>query len=412
MLFHCISSNSIFYVGYNVVPKKAKELSAKEVRDLSKPGLHAVGGVSGLLLQVTKTGARSWILRTVVGTKRRDIGLGGFPDVTLAIAREQAREMKAAIRQGIDPVEERKGNRSDLIAKQAKSVTFEALAAEYVAKKAKDFKTTKQVQKLTNQLKYYAFPFIGQLVVSDIERAHIEQMLRPIWETKNETANRVRQNVERILDLGGVKGLRSGDNPARWAGNLELSLTSRKKTNQVTHYAALPVVQINVFMAELRKQDWMGAKALEWIILTACRSCEVRGARWDEIDLAKQLWMIPAGRMKGGKTHTVPLNDAAMKLLESMGYTSEYIFPGSRGGMLADATISRVPKRIGYDVTAHGFRSTFKDWASEYSTYSDEVSELALAHVNSNATRAAYARSQLIDKRRQLMADWQQFIEQ
>jgi len=407
------------------VPKVVPELSSAEVRRLrhkaDKGGpakaLHAVGGVSGLLLQCapprndSEIGGRSWILRTTVGSKRRDFGLGGYPDVTLAVAREKARELKEAIKQGADPVIDKRARKSALIREQAKGVTFEALAAEYISKKSAEFKTVKQAQKLTNHLKNYAFPFLGRLVVADIERAHVVAAIEPIWETKNETASRVRLHIERILDLAAVKGLRSGDNPARWKGNLDLTFAARSKVAAVKHYAALPVEDMPGFMAKLRAHEGMAARALEFAILTAARSGEVRGATWDEIDLEARLWTIPAQRMKVGKAHRVPLSSAAVELLEALPRLSNHLFVGARGRPLQDAGISKAPKAIGYQVTAHGFRSTFKDWARRHTVYADEVTELALAHVNSDATRVAYARDELIDKRRRLMADWQAYCD-
>ena len=376
---------------------------------------HAVGGVSGLLLQCNPPiegqtiGSRSWILRTMVGNKRREFGLGPYPEVTLSAARAKAREMKADIRQGIDPIAHKKACKSALLREQARAVTFKEIAQEYVGKKGKEFKTAKQVQKLEGHLNRYAFPFIGEMMVADIERPHIEAMLKPIWETKTETATRVRQHVERILDLAGVKGLREGDNPARWKGNLELSLPARNKIAKTKHYAALPVADMPSFMGKLTAQESMGTKALQFIIYTAGRSAEVRGATWDEIDLEARLWRIPAERMKSGKAHTVPLSDPAIHLLESLPHQSDHLFINSHGNPLSDVTISNAPKRLGYNVTAHGFRSTFKDWARMFTSYPDEVSELALAHVNDDRTRAAYARDQLLDKRRLLMAEWSRY---
>ncbi|HET8903661.1 MAG TPA: integrase arm-type DNA-binding domain-containing protein [Saccharospirillum sp.] len=391
------------------MPRKAKELSAVEVKGLVNPGFFAVGGVSGLHLQVTATGARSWIIRTMVGAKRRDIGLGGFPDVPLAQARVKAREIKELISQGIDPVTERKVRRSALIADQAKAITFEILASEYVAKKAKEFKTTKQVQRLEHYLGSYAYPYIGKMVVGDIDRAHIVKMLEPIWDTKTETASRVRLNVERILDLGGVKGLRSGDNPARWKGNLEHSFAARDKIAKVQHYKALPVREMPIFWAKLKQQMGMGARALEFLVLTAARSGEIRGATWQEIDLERRVWTIPDNRMKAGKEHRIPLSDAAMGILRALPRESDVIFHNNKGRPLSDVMISKVPKTVGYQVTAHGFRSTFKDWCGDHTTFPDEISELALAHVNSDKTRVAYARSDAFEKRRRMMAEWADF---
>ncbi len=419
------------------MPKKAPELSDVAVRNLRHghikgdpkvapekrkhkvgdpcPAFHPVGGVAGLLLVCRppadgqEVGPRSWVLRVKIGDKRRDIGLGGYPDVTLSQARQKARTVKEKISQGIDPVAEKKALRSALAAEQAKLVTFSGVANEYIHKKSREFKTAKQVQKLVGQLEAYAFPHIGHMVVADIERAHIVRMLDPIWSTKTETASRVRLHVERILDLAGVKGLRTGDNPARWKGNLDLSFAKRDKVSKVEHYRSLPVADMPEFWQKIQVLDTMSAKALQFIILTAARSGEVRGATWDEVDLSTKLWTIPAERIKGGKKHVVPLPDAAVALLESLPRLSQYLFTGARGGQITDATISKAPKRIGYDVTAHGFRATFRTWTQEYTAYPEEVCELALAHVNSDATRAAYARGELVGKRRLLMADWAKF---
>lgn len=402
------------------MPKLVLELSDVQVRRLRHgvvggrdvKALHAVGGVAGLLLQCAppkpgnKIGGRSWILRTTVGAKRRDFGLGGYPDVTLSSARDKARAVKAMIGQGVDPIAEKQALKSAIIREQAKGVTFESLAAEYITKKARELKTAKQVQKLTNHLKSYAYPTLGRMFVADIERAHVVAVLQPIWETKNETASRVRTSIERILDLAAVKGLRTGDNPARWKGNLELSFAARQKVAKVKHYTALPVAELPEFMGKLTACKSIAARALEFAIYTAARSGEARGATWAEIDLEARLWTIPAERMKVGKAHRVPLNDAAIKLLEGLPKLGDNLFLGVQGRPLQDAVISKAPKLIGYNVTAHGFRSTFKDWCRTHTAFADEVSELALAHVNNDATRAAYARDELLDKRRLLMREW------
>lgn len=391
-----------------MVPKIACELSDAAVRRL-KVGRHTVGGVPGLMLRATATGARTWVLRTTVGGVRRDLGLGGYPGVTLAQARARAREILDAVWRGGDPVAERKARASALLAERAQLVTFEALAKEYVTKKASEFKTAKQRQKLENQIAYYALPVIGKLVVADITRAHLVAILAPIWENKNETASRVRLHVERILDLAGAKGLRTGDNPARWKGNLELSFPARAKVARVTNYAALPVADMPAFMVKLRATESMSARAVEFAILTAARSGEVRHAEWAEVDFDKATWTIPAERMKTGKRHTVPLTADALALLGSMPRLGRYLFTNARGGPLVDATLSKLPKALGYAVTLHGFRATFRTWAQEHTTTPEEVVELCLAHVNSDATRVAYARSELIDKRRVLMDRWAEF---
>lgn len=381
--------------------------------------LHAVGGVSGLLLQCrppanenSPIGARSWILRTMIGGKRTDIGLGGYPDVTLSMARAKAREIKAKVRDGIDPTAERKALRSAIAASRASTVTFRELAKEYIEKKSKEFKKSsaaKQRRKLEMHLESYAYPYLGNLVVGDIERANIVKMLEPIWETKTETASRLRMSVERILDLAGVKGLRSGDNPARWTGNLALSFPAKDKVAQVQHFAALPVGDLPEFMKKLRAANGVGARALEFLILTACRSSEVRKATRSEIDFDTNTWVIPADRMKMGREHRVPLTDSSIKVLNEMSDLSEYLFPNRNGDPVSDVMLGKVIKLLGYKVTSHGFRSTFKDWAIEHTEFADEISELALAHVNSDKTRAAYARSDAIEKRRKLMESWSRY---
>ncbi len=388
------------------MPRMVKRLTDMECRRFG-PGKYSVGDAPGLMLRVTPTGARSWVLRVVVAGKRRDMGLGAYPEVALAQARQRARDVRETIWRGIDPVTERKARHSALLAEQAQAVTFAEIAAEYVNKKAREFKTAKQRQKLENQIAYYAMPKIGRLVVNDITRAHVVAVLAPIWETKNETASRVRLHIERILDLAGAKGLRTGDNPARWKGNLELSFPARAKVAKTVHYAALPVTDMQAFITKLA--NTMPALALHFAILTAARSQEVRHAVWAEIDFEGALWTIPAERMKGGKVHRVPLSADALAVLAATPRLGKYIFTNARGSALADAAISKVPKEFGHNVTAHGFRATFRTWAQEFTSYPEEVVELCLAHVNSDATRAAYARSELIDKRRVVMDAWADF---
>jgi integrase len=412
------------------MPRLARELTDAEVRCLkwarvqsgSNKGaactkLHAVGGVGGLYLHcappvsANTTFARSWILKTPIGKDIPELGLGPYPEVTLSVARQKARELKEQIRQGIDPRVTRKALASALVAEQAKAVTFRTLAGRFVVKKGKEFKTAKQVQKLTSHLETYAYPILGNLLVSDIERAHIMKMLSPIWETKTETATRVRATVERILDMAGAEGLRTGDNPARWRGNLDLSLPLPGKVRKVRHLAAMPVDEVPPFMRELAAKESIGAMALRFAILTAARSSEIRAAMWGEIDFKAKVWAIPGERMKGGRDHKVPLCREAVDLLKSLSrdHDSEVIFVSPTGKMLSNMTLTKVLKDMGHQVTQHGFRATFRTWAQEHTSYPEEVCELALAHVNSDATRAAYARSELIEKRRNLMADWERF---
>lgn len=386
-----------------------------QVRRLAKKaGFHAVGGVAGLHLQVKQPPAASWVYKKKVGERRREYGLGPYPDITLSRARDKAREYLELIEQGVEPLEDKAARKSALMASQAKQKTFREVARQYITKKSKEYKTAKQTQKITSHMESYVYPHIGNMVVGDIERAHIVDMLKPIWETKTDTATRVRAAVERVLDLAGAEGLRSGDNPARWTGNLSLSLPAPKKISKVKHFSALPVADMQEFMDKLAKEEWTGSKALRFTILTAARSGETRGATWDEIDLNAKEWVIPAERMKGGRTHRVPLTAEAVKLVKSLPKTDDckYLFPNTKGGMISDMTMSKAAKRLGGDVTVHGFRATFRTWAQDHTAYPEEVCELALAHVNSDRTRAAYARSELIDKRRKLMNEWERFCKQ
>ncbi|MGP5563686.1 tyrosine-type recombinase/integrase [Vreelandella alkaliphila] len=410
------------------MPKIAKELSATEVRRLTGTGFHAVGGVSGLHLTVSNTGARSWILRTKVGSLRRDIGLGGFPDVTLAMAREIARETKAKIKAGIDPIAERKENRSRLLAQQIKEITFEQAATKVIAKKQAEAKNPKHAQQWENTLKTYAFPTLGKMAVKDVEISHVIKVLEPQWHTKTETMTRVRQRIEAVIAWATVNGHRSGDNPARWKGNLDAVLPAPAKVAKTQNHAALPYSRAAEFMEILRKRDGMAAKALEFAILTAARSGEIRGASWDEIDLSAKVWTIPASRMKAKREHRVPLSHAAVTMLEALPRIddSSLVFPAPRGGQMSDATLAAVIKRINADmpedqqytdpkqdnraITQHGFRSTFRDWAGECTAYPGEAIEQALAHTIRNAAEAAYRRGDMLDKRQRLMADWADYL--
>jgi integrase len=393
------------------MPKKARELTALEVRRIIKAGFYPVGGVSGLALYVKESGARSWILRKKVGQRRPDIGLGGFPDVKLEQARDKARHIAEQIRQGIDPLAARKEAAAALRLATAKALTFDEAALNcHTAKKA-GFRNDKHKADWMNSIKTHVSPVIGSLPVGEIEQPHILKVLQPIWETKTETATRVRQRIEAVLAWAIASKYRTGDNPARWKGSLEHSLAAANKVRRVMHHAALPWQEVGAFMVDLRNAEGMGARALEFAILTAARSGEVRGAVWDEISLAEKLWTIPGKRMKAGKAHRVPLTDDAIRILKALPRFDDcpYVFASPRGKMLSDMTLSAVTRRMKVDVVPHGFRSTFKDWARSNTNYPDEVSELALAHISSDETRAAYARDELLPKRRLLMIDWAKY---
>jgi integrase len=390
--------------------RKAKELSALEVNRLMTPGLHFVGSVAGLALQVTHTGARSWILRVMVGGKRREMGLGGYPDVTLAGAKESARAARAKIKEGVDPIQDAKKKRSALAAARASAITFEEAANKYIAAKESGWKSQKHAAQWRATLERYAFRDIGQIIVADIQTSHVARVLQPIWAVKTETASRVRGRIEAVLDWATVQHFRKGDNPARWRGHIEHLFPARADVQKVEHHAALDYRQIREFMVDLRKQTGIAAKALEFAILTAARSGEVRGATWSEFDLENATWTVPAARMKAGKEHRVPLSKSAMAILDAVPRRFELVFPNNKGLMLSDMTLTAVLRRMSRgDITAHGFRSTFRDWGGETSVYPREVIEHALSHQLKDKAEAAYARGTLFEKRRLLMNDWDTF---
>lgn len=390
------------------MPKKAKEWTALDVKRITHPGRHAVGVIPGLLIVVKDTGAKSWILRTVIGEKRRNIGLGGYPEITLAQAREKARNTKKIIEQGIDPIEERQTRRIALIKSQGCKMTFAEAARLCHDKKTPEFKSEKHARDWISSVNRYANPVLGSLSVNEIELPNILKVLEPIWQEKTETATRLRQRLEHILNWATVSGHRKGDNPARWSGHLDAVLPKPSKVHKKKHHAALPWQEIGAFMAKLKKKQGMAARALEWIILTACRSGEVRFATWDEIDMENRAWTIPADRMKAGKEHKIPLTDDAVKLLEALPrfQESNYIFPAARGGALSDMAVSMVCRRMKIKAVPHGFRSTFRDWCAENTNFPREVAEMALAHTVGNAVEAAYRRGDLFIKRRKLMEAW------
>ncbi len=395
------------------MPKIARELSALEVGRLARPGWHAVGRVAGLLLRIDRnTGARYWVLRTTVSGKRRDIGIGPYPEVTLAKARETAAGMRMQARQGTDPIAERQAVKAALMAEKAKIITFGQAARRFIKSKAREFRNAKHAAQWSSTLDTYAGPVIGHLQVDRVELAHVVQILEPIWTTKTETATRVRGRIESVLDWATVSGFRSGDNPARWKGNLEAIFPKPGKLKRVQHHRAVPVAEAPAFMTELRKREGMAALALEFAILTAARSGEVRGATWAEVDMEARTWTVSAQRMKAGKAHVVPLTDDALELLKHVPRFegSDHVFPSARGGALSDVSLSAVMRRMGVDATPHGFRSTFRDWCAEHTNYPRDVAEMALAHQIPSAVERAYRRGDLLEKRRRLMADWAKFL--
>ncbi|OHB28143.1 MAG: integrase [Phenylobacterium sp. RIFCSPHIGHO2_01_FULL_69_31] len=398
------------------MPRKAAELGPLAVSRLAAPGMHAVGGVSGLYLQILPSGGRSWVLRASVAGKRRDMGLGGFPDVPLADARRKAREAREAIDAGEDPIAARRAAKAALLAKAGSVLTFRQAALDYIAAHEASWKNPKHRQQWRSTLEEFAFPTLGKLSVQDIETSHLLTVLRPIWAEKTETASRLRGRIEQVLDAARATGAIKGvwENPARWRGHLDKVLAAKTKIAKPEHHAALPVSEVAEFMPRLRSAEGMGARALEFAILTACRSGEVRGARWSEIDLAEKVWTIPAARMKGGREHRVPLSPAAVALLEKLPRIAgnDLVFTAQRGGELSDMTLTAVLRRMKVPATAHGFRSTFRDWAAERTNYPRDVAEMALAHTIGSKVEAAYRRGDLFAKRTRMMADWAKFCAQ
>lgn len=413
------------------MPKKVAPKTAVEVARLAAPGMHAVGGVAGLHLSVKETGARSWVLRVKAGSKRRDIGLGGYPDVTLAQAREKAREAREMIAQGVDPIADKKARRSALLAAQGASVTFADAAGQYIKAHAAGWRNVKHAGQWQSTLETYAFPVIGGMHVADIATAHVMRVLEPIWSTKTETASRLRGRIESILDWSRVRGYRDGENPARWKGHLDKLLAAKNKVAKGENHPALDWREVGAFWSALAGAEGIGAAALRFAILTAARSGEVRGATWAEVDLQAKVWTVPASRMKAGREHRVPLSDAAIELLTGLPRMADtdLVFPSSRSGELSDATLGAVIRRA-HDAavkaggagwidrrqgdriaTAHGIaRSTFRTWAAEATGYPREIAEAALGHVVGDAVERAYQRGDAIDRRRRLMAEWAHFL--
>jgi len=372
-------------------------LNDKKVRT-APPGRYYDG--NGLILRVRDSGSRDWALRITKDGKTSDYGLGGFPMVTLAEARDKAFLLRKEIKNGKTP--ERK----------IKTIlqSFEELAEDYIKAHSPSWKNNKSRDQWHSSLSAYAYPKIGKKLAKDITTADVLSVLRPIWESKNETANRVRGRIEKVLDAATAQGLRTGDNPARWQGHLITLLPKPSLIAPVEHFAAMDYRELPEFWKKLSAMDGVGASALRWTILNAVRSGESRGATHDE--LVDNLWIIPSSRMKAGKEHRVPLTKAALATIPSNTLKNNHLlFPAPRGGKLSDMSLSAVLKRMGIkDITVHGFRSTFRDWAGETTSHPREVIEHALAHQLKDKSEAAYARSDLLEKRRKLMEDWASFV--
>ena len=424
----------------NPMPKKAKELSALSVAKIKENGRHAVGGVDGLHLRIVND-SRAWILRVVVGQRfdengkqqvhRRDIGLGSYPEVSLAEARTKAQEMKVQIRNGIDPIQQKQEKLQALRTQKLRDRTFSECAKIVIANKSRELKNQKHIAQWSTTLETYIYPTLGDRIIGSITKVDIAKVLEPIWAEKNETAKRLRGRIETIFDYAKAMEYFEGDNPAEWKGNLEPILGNLKQISRP--HPSLPYEHVAEFVQHLRQKDGISPKALEFAILTACRSGEIFGATWQEIDFESKVWIIPKERMKAEKEHRVPLSVPAIELLKSIQADTQsqgYIFPAPRGGgMLSDMSLTALIKRmheqklkengLGYIdpkqnrvITTHGFRSTFRDWSADKTDYPREVCEHVLAHKLPDEVEAAYLRGAYLEKRKCLMADWANFCEE
>jgi integrase len=389
---------------------KRQRLSAKAVEKQRRSGYFGDG--HGLYLQVTPTRAKSWIFRYTLNGRAREMGLGSARTVTLAEARRKAHDARKLLDDRIDPIDKRKAEHEAQRLEKARALTFAQCAERYIEAHRAGWRNAKHAYQWTQSLgETYCAP-INALPVADVDTGAVLRVLEPIWNTKAETAIRLRARIERVLDWATTRGYREVENPARWRGHLQNLLSMRKKRDRVTHHPALPYEQIGAFMEALRAQEGTAARALEFVILTAARTGEVINAKPEEFDLAKALWTVPAARMKGGREHRVPLSPRAVGIIEAQP-EGEHVFPGAKEGQpLSNMAMLMLLKRMGRgDLTVHGFRSTFRDWTAERTSYAREVCEMALAHTIGDATEAAYRRGDLFEKRRRLMGEWSRYCE-
>ena len=398
----------------NNMARQQNRLTALQVTKLSKPGLYGDGG--GLTLQITPAGVKSWLHRYMIDGKSFAMGLGPTHTVDLAEARRKALEGRRLLLDGVNPLLAR--NQQQVAARLAETnmMTFDQCAEAYILAKKPSWKNAKHAKQWSSTLKTYASPVFGAAPVADVDTGLVVKCLAPIWESKTETATRVRGRIESVLGWATTSGYRTGENPARWKGHLENLLATISKVRRTKNHPALPWQQAGAFVHALRARAGVAALALEFLILTACRSGEVRGALWAEFDLDGRLWTIPAARMKGAREHQIPLSDPAVRILAALPKDSDIVFPGTKGQALSDMSLTAVVRRMGgrHDwvdadgarVTVHGFRTTFRMWAAEMTNYPREVAEHSLAHQLPDAVERAYQRGSQFTKRTSLMSDW------
>jgi integrase len=386
---------------------RVRKLAAASLRRLPA-GMHGDG--SGLWLQVTRSGVRSWIFRFTLFGRAREAGLGSLKTVSLEEAREAALQCRKLLRDGRDPIEER---RSRIAAARAAAArrdpTFRECAEEFVAAHKTEWTSAVHARQWRNTLETYVFPVIGDLDVSDVDTRMVMRVLEPHWATKRETMSRVRGRIEAVLGWATTRQYREGENPARWRGHLANLLANGAKRAPIEHFRALPYTDLPAFMARLRAVEGILASSLEFLILTVARRDEVRLAQWAEIDLAGRIWMVPAARMKLGREHRVPLSGHAVEILQSLPRHSPYIFPNRSSAFAPNMMWGLLRGKMSVQVTVHGFRSTFADWAAEQTDFSREVREMALAHAVGDRVEAAYRRGDLFEKRRQLAEEWARY---
>jgi integrase len=379
----------------------------------AKPGMYGDG--AGLYLRVTEDGTKNWIYRFMLNGRARSMGLGPLHAVSLADARKRAGEHRLSCQDGIDPIEARRAEQLKAQLEAAKAITFKQCADNYIRAHRAGWRNGKHAAQWGATLARYAEPTIGALSVQAIDTTLVLKVLEPIWTTKPETAGRVRGRIESILDWAKVREYRQGENPARWRGHLDQLLPARGKVRKVEHHAALPCTELPDFLVALREQAGIAARALEFTILTAARTGEVIGARWNELNLLDKTWTVPAERMKAGREHRVPLSARALGILEEMQAHRHaddgFVFPGGKPGRaLSNMAFLMLLRRMNRDdLTAHGFRATFKTWASERTNFQNEIVEAALAHVIGDKVEQAYRRGDMFEKRRRLMQQWATF---
>jgi integrase len=392
-----------------------ERLSARKVATAKAPGTRLCDG-KGLWLQTSVWGTKSWIFQFTSPTtgRIRQYGLGSLDEVSLAEARDQASELRKQVRNGIDPIEARREQRQQRRLTQVRIKTFREAAEQYIAAHAASWRHAKHLAQWKQSLATYAHPILGGLSVASIDTDLVMQVLTPIWNAKPTTAKRVRGRIETILDYAKVLGHRTGENPARWRGHLKEVLPAPSKVKAAQNFAALPYAEVATFMAELRERQGIAARALEFTILTACRTSEVIGATWDEIDLQANVWIIPAYRTKTRTQHRVPLSGRVLTILKSLPRedgTAYMFIGGKKGPPLNNQAMLKVLTDMRRGITVHGFRSTFRDWASETTSFANHVVEMALAHAIRSIVEKSYRRGDLLEKRKPLMQAWATYCE-